>query len=362
MGTSEFFSQDYFEARRQFRDAVRAVGGDMVELRNEEAAGPGGEPLFTDVVRFGDSDAHRTLIMTSATHGVEGFCGSGAMVGFLRSGLLGELPKGVAWVLVHALNPYGFSHLRRVTEGNIDLNRNVRDYKMAPPKNAAYAEIHSLLVPADCDGPARAAADASIASYIDAKGIKEFQAAVTAGQYDFADGLFYGGRAPTWSNRTWRELLRAHGAAVDHLVHVDFHTGLGPRGECELICAEKPDSPQYQRARDWFGDTVKTPLDGSSESAMVHGPLVSAVSDELPDVELTWVAPEYGTLPLMEVLDALRGDNWLHVRGDAGSKQGREISRRNRDAFYGDDPQWKSQIFERAVVILRQCFAGIADS
>ena len=95
---------------------------------------------------------------------------------------------------------------------------------------------------------------------------------------------------------------------------------------------------------------------------MVHGPLVSAVSDELPDVELTWVAPEYGTLPLMEVLDALRGDNWLHVRGDAGSKQGREISRRNRDAFYGDDPQWKSQIFERAVVILRQCFAGIADS
>ena len=45
-------------------------------------------------------------------------------------------------LFVHALNPYGFSHGRRVNEDNVDLNRNFRDFATPPPRNAAYAEVH----------------------------------------------------------------------------------------------------------------------------------------------------------------------------------------------------------------------------
>ena len=49
---------------------------------------------------------------------------------------------------LHALNPYGFSHLRRTNEDNVDLNRNFRDFSTLPPPNAAYAEVHGFMVPA----------------------------------------------------------------------------------------------------------------------------------------------------------------------------------------------------------------------
>ncbi len=52
-----------------------------------------------------------------------------------------------AVLFVHALNPHGFSYGRRVNEDNADFNRNFRDFATPPPVNAAYAEIHPLLLP-----------------------------------------------------------------------------------------------------------------------------------------------------------------------------------------------------------------------
>ena len=43
----------------------------------------------------------------------------------------GVVDSGVAVVLYHAVNPYGFSHLRRTNEDNVDVNRNFRDFRAA---------------------------------------------------------------------------------------------------------------------------------------------------------------------------------------------------------------------------------------
>ncbi len=37
--------------------------------------------------------------------------------------------------MLHALNPYGFSHLRRANEDNADLNRNFVDFAAPLPVN-----------------------------------------------------------------------------------------------------------------------------------------------------------------------------------------------------------------------------------
>ena len=84
-------------------------------------------------------------------------------------------------------------------------------------------------------GRRRRQSEARLGAWIAAHGERAFQAAVTGGQYEYPDGLFFGGAEPTWSNRTLRAVLRRHAAARERLAAIDFHTGLGPRGHGEKI-------------------------------------------------------------------------------------------------------------------------------
>jgi hypothetical protein len=72
------------------------------------------------------------LVLISGTHGVEGFAGSACQLAAVRLGLFGELPSDLAVLMIHSINPYGFAFCRRVTESNVDLNRNcVSDFGSA---------------------------------------------------------------------------------------------------------------------------------------------------------------------------------------------------------------------------------------
>lgn len=357
-----WFSSDYAEARAKFRAAAERAGAALAAHRNPDARQPDGGDLTADVARLGPppGDAAGVLIASSGTHGVEGFCGSGCQVGMLETGAAGSLPADCALVLVHAINPYGFAWLRRVTEGNIDLNRNNLDHSAGHPANPAYAEIHAWLTPRDWRGPGRQEADAAIAAYIDEHGLFAFQAAVSGGQYEFPDGLFYGGRALSWSARTWREIVDTHCRGAGRVAHLDFHTGLGDHGACEIISVEGADGAGAARARQWYGEAVKSPERNDSLSAVVTGSMENGFDAVAQEAEVTSVALEYGTQSLPEVLESLRADNWLHLHGDPASEAGRAIKQQIRDAFYGDTPEWKRMIWETADRVVRQAAAGLA--
>lgn len=360
MSTAHFAS-NYGEARRKFLDAARAAGAALAR-HPHPGRGPDGGALAADIACFGEADAPSLFIATSATHGVEGFCGSGSMVGWLAKGLVKERPKGVAVILVHALNPHGFAHERRVTEDNVDLNRNFIDHSRPHPVNAGYGELHAHLVPSAWEGAPREAADRAIAGYIGRNGHAAYQAAVTQGQYSHGDGLFFGGTAPTWSNRTWRTILRTHAAKRRHVAALDFHTGLGPRGYGEIQFERGPTDPEYLRLQSWFDGEATSPDDGSSSSAAISGYMATAVAEECPAATRSCFAVEYGTRPIDQVLDAVRADNWLYARGTIDTPLGRSIKRAIRDAFYGEDDEWKENVFERAVAVLRKTLRGLAGS
>ena len=122
-----YFSADYTQARTKFLDAAKAAGARIEAYRNP-SRGPEGSTLFTDTAWLGPMDAKRVLVTLSATHGVEGFCGSAVQSGSLAGGLANDLPSDTAFLSIHAINPYGFAWLRRVTEDNVDLNRNFIDF------------------------------------------------------------------------------------------------------------------------------------------------------------------------------------------------------------------------------------------
>ena len=88
--------------------------------------------------------------------------------------------------------------------------------------------------------------------------------------------------------------------------------------------------------------------------------MAAAFDDLDSDAEITAIALEYGTIPVTDMLEAMRAENWLYVHGDPASPMGRAIKRQFRDAFYCDADDWKELVWERAVEILRRGFAGLA--
>jgi hypothetical protein len=348
MDPSMHFSPSYAEARGKFLAAARARHLPVESHALPERRGVDGEALATDVALLGPPEADSLLVLTSATHGVEGHCGSGAQIGLLHDdGFIRAVEAaGVAVLLVHAVNPHGFSHGRRVNEDNIDLNRNFRDFSTPPPSNAAYADLHPLLLPAVWPPPPEN--EAAIGAYIAANGERAFQAALTGGQHAYPDGLFFGGTHAAWSNRTMRAVLRKHGASRRRVGWIDFHTALGPRGHGEKIYAGHDRPADLERARRWWGAEVTSFYDGSSTSAPVAGVITSAGYDECPGAEVTAIALEYGTLPLLEVLQALRADHWLHVHPAAPPALQATIRQQMREAFYVDADDWKAQVCAQA--------------
>ena len=193
------------------------------------------------------------LIVSSACHGVEGYCGSGVQNALLAdAGFHAAAARaGVAVLYIHALNPYGFSWLRRTTHENVDLNRNFQDFSKPLPHNPGYDRLAHLIVPAEW--PPTPEVKAGLTQFLAEHGAKALQAAVSSGQYEHPQGLFYGGHNPTWSHQTLRHVLQDHGRRCQRLGWIDLHTGLGPSGHGERIWAGPDDAAAIARARALVG-------------------------------------------------------------------------------------------------------------
>ena len=363
IGITEAFSSSYAKARVKFLEAA-ATAGLQIESHTHPLNGKDGEALAMDVARDGPRNASKLLIVSSACHGVEGYCGSGVQVHALHDAewLAKARAQGVAVLYVHALNPYGFSHIRRVTHENVDLNRNFHDFSKPLPVNLAYRELSDVLVPPEW--PPNTQTEAALASFIQQKGMPAFQAAFSAGQHEFPNGMFYGGSAPTWSNTTLRKVLRDHGNPAQEIAWIDLHTGLGPSGLGERIFACADDAAALKRARAWWGSDGATPVtsiyDGSSSSALLTGLMWMALNQECPNARHTGIAMEYGTVSVMDIAFALRAEHWLNNHPQAPAAVAVPIKQQLMDAFYIDTDSWKGQIISQARQSMFQAVAGLS--
>jgi hypothetical protein len=360
MGTDEYFSRDYKAARAKFLASANVANAQVWKGRVLPLEGPNGWELAMDVAEIRSGDQPYLLLVISGTHGVEGFCGSGCQVGFLRDRVYEVLPSTVRVVLIHALNPYGFAYLRRVNEDNVDLNRNFHDFRSTPlPLCKNYETIHDWLVPEGWEGPARQDADSQIAKYVQEHGFAAFQAAVQGGQYTRPKGLFFGGTGETWSNKTFKAVLaELLTEQVKHLAVLDLHSGLGQPGSCEPICVGT-DLREYLRALKWFGPEVTSTVKGDSASASVSGSIADGIHACAKTISCTYIALEFGTLPVKEVLNALRGDHWLYAYGNDQSPLKTKIKKDIRDAFYIDKSWWKAAVYGRFVDMTLRAGRGL---
>ncbi|MDE0063003.1 MAG: DUF2817 domain-containing protein [Gammaproteobacteria bacterium] len=358
------FHRSYAAVRSAFRDAVRVSRG-KVQTYPLPGAGPGGEPLATDVTRFGGLGASRVLFLVTGVHGVEGYCGAGALIAWLHGDGANRLPGDVAVVVVNLINPYGAAWLRRVNENNVDINRNFVDHGKGYRANPEYEALHDALLLGVLEPERIEAADQRVADFRGEQGDAAYMRAF-GGQHSHPRGVLFGGREPEWSQRLIQKLWQEHAGAASHAALIDFHSGMGPYGYGMPIAPYRPDDAAFERARDWYGDAVismyaldKADADTDGD-ALTGGAMIDAFAAELPGTVTTAIALEFGTYPFDDCIPAMRADAWLHEFGQPDSPLGRQIARDWLEKFFPNDEDWQYMVRWRSRQVIAQALQGLA--
>ena len=354
------YSQSYQEARARFCGAAHAAG---FELRSYPlaATGPDGEPLAIDVALHPHARAKRTLVISSGTHGVEGYFGSAVQLGVLQDpGLLTQAKQSVSLVLIHALNPYGFAHYRRSNELNVDQNRNfVLDGARFSGAPAGYRELDALLNPKSAPGrfdPFYLRAGAAVLR----SGFRQLKNAVAQGQYEFPRGLFFGGTGPSQSQHILRNELSAWLGTPERVLHLDMHTGVGRWGSYAL-CIDLPEKEaRVTELKLEFGASEVQGFSAEGVLYEIRGALGPWLEQCTPGIRYDCLLTEFGTYPGLAVLAALRYDNRVRHYASDDARRVREARERMLQAFCPRAPAWRRQAIASALRIVSQALRALA--
>ncbi len=353
-------SSSYKEARDRFLALANMRGAKLKSFQNQTGVGMEGESLYCDMASFGNPKANKYLVISSGTHGVEGFCGSAIQCGMMEHVPVALDREDLHVVLVHAINPHGFSYLRRVNEDNIDLNRNFANDAKHRARDDNYLAFRACVFPDDWRGSDLQSINQAVQAYIDKFGLDQFQTELTKGQYSHAHDPYYGGAADSWSRKIWNQICSHIASHAELVAHFDIHTGLGHSGDCELIYGGRPVAGNITIANKWYGeDNVKVPSAGESLSADVSGTITSHL-DNLETVNIA-IGMEFGTVPIDQMLFTLIADNWLGQNPNCDPAIAAMIHQRMRGTFVGDSAAWRDTVWNTAVLHLDQTVRGLME-
>ena len=356
--SSKYFANSYLKARSLFTESC-ASAATRVESWQNPLRGAQGEKLYTDVAWFGDMEATKVLVLVSGTHGVEGFCGSGIQTKTIARGWYQQADSDVGILMIHGINPFGMAWIRRVNEDGVDLNRNFINFGQSLPENKLYDDLADVIVPSTWTEAIVTQTLNQIVEYLSTSQYEINDLAM--GQYKYWYAPFYGGEVPTWSNRTFRKIVRKYLKNKQAVGLIDFHTGLGKVGTGQLI-SDVSTSKNVQSLTPQAIWGEKVAIAGTAESVASYSPqgtLITGLDDELPKTLCIAAAYEFGTVSEIEVFNALRADHWLHAYGDLYSPTALKIKQDLLNAFYSDRSSWQDTVCELAFTAQTELYQGL---
>ncbi|MFP5349597.1 MAG: DUF2817 domain-containing protein [Gammaproteobacteria bacterium] len=349
---------DYFEARRRFVEAAHVLNA-WTQAYPITAVGPRGEPLTLDIAYLGPGQPRRLLIVSSGTHGVEGYAGSAIQLAFLRRYGGAARTDTTGLLMVHAVNPYGYAYSRRTNEHNVDLNRNALE-RFPGPANPAYARLDAWLNPRS---PPRRP-DLFLARgmwHLLRTGPAAVKQAVAGGQYEYPKGLFYGGGALADSTKRFIEIVGdSTFSGVEQVIHLDLHTGLGRRGACKVLVDFDQGSSAFRQIGKWFGrGAVQGDDPRRSVGYKITGSLGDVVLRAFPKAQVYPAVLEFGTYPLIRMIRALHTENRAHFYTPADSAANQRAKAQLREIFFPRAGSWRTNVLSHGLRTIRQALAAL---
>jgi hypothetical protein len=320
---------------------VQKAGG-RLHILELGARAPSGSTLSIDIGWLGSQTPQNVLLHSSGIHGVEGFAGSAIQLQLLDR--LPRLPDNTALILAHVLNPFGMAWLRRVNENNVDLNRNFLSdgqYSGCPPD---YARVDSFLSPKT--KPDHDFFLVKAALMIRRFGLTPLVQAIGGGQYEYPQGLFFGGKKLEEGPEKYHAFLCERLSAAKQVLAIDVHTGLGRFGR-DLLIVERP---HYENLRRVFGRRVISSEPAHGPVYRIRGGLHNLLSHAMPAADFHYMTQEFGTYNPIKVLHRLREENRWHHFGNGTLDHATKRALRN--AFYPASRRWRRRVLSRGRAVI----------
>lgn len=303
----------------------------------------------------------RLLILTSGIHGIEGYTGSAVQQMFLTElAKKNRLDDGVGVLVIHGMNPYGFKYKRRVSENNVDLNRNCGREDLFQSDNPGYNSLNTFL---NKRGKVNLTSFDHFFFQIRAvqkiltHSIPVFRQAILQGQYQFPRGIFFGGTAPDPPVRFLASLIQEIAHPYDTVLYIGVHTGYGANGTLHLLANPLTDKKKTRKIETLFSGT---PIDwgGRDEFYTVTGDFATYVGEILPQKETMAMAFEFGTLDTQTTMGSIKAlhnlmiENQGFLYGYTSEKDRKKVESRFIQGYYPSSRAWRSKAIQDARHIL----------
>ena len=357
MSDPERWPSDYFASRDRFVELARACGADT-DSRSVHAVGPRGESLSVDIAVLSRRRIEHLIVLVGGVHGVEGFLGASVQFEALRRLARRVLPNGAGIAMIHAANPWGFAHLRRVDENNVDVNRNFIGSSLPEPASpVGYAELDPLI------NPRRAPEGGDEIRYwlnaarliVRDRGVGKLAKAVAEGQYRFPQGLFFGGAAAGEPCRLLQELVLGLSADVERVSVLDVHSGLGRSAVATLI-GDGNAGPREGRARRLHEHYRRAAhLDSADDNVYdARGTFARWCRRALADKRFLYLCVEVGTVDPVRLLSALRRENQAHHWSGRDSAPYVATKKALLEVFAPRSPRWRRASVAQGLDVLER--------
>ena len=181
--------------------------------------------------------------------------------------------------------------------------------------------------------------------------------AYAEGQYDFPKGLHFGGHKLEKGPDCFVSWLKNHFTHVKQCVWIDLHTGLGESGEDSLLVDLAPDKPKFIKLQQQeFGDRIMSLDPKAGIAYRIRGGMQKGVELLFPDINWTSITQEFGTIPSINVMKALRAENsWTHYSNKEGLQLLKHWSKNKLlAAFRPEDEVWENKIINRGTILYNQ--------
>ena len=233
---SEYFFNSYDEIRLHLKERVSKLRENGVNVEVSEYAVDESDNLYIDNIYLpSNAEKENLIVLTTGVHGMEGYIGSVMLDVFFEEIYPGIDTEKTGVLVVANVNPYGMKYMRRYNENNVDLNRNFildwNNFDMSSNKD--YPEVKEFLQPEGKIGNAfwhEAGFYLNLAKEALTKGADKVSDALLTGQYEYPQGVYYGGNGDEISTAYLKGVFNdCLDGEYKNIVHIDIHSGYGPR-------------------------------------------------------------------------------------------------------------------------------------